>query len=186
MTTEKEYKNLSKFLSLVLRHKPETIGIELNENGWTDVNTLIEKCVRYGVFIDKDILKYIVLSNSKKRFSINDSQNLIRANQGHSVDINLGYISRNPPPILFHGTCVRFIDSILSSGLEKKDRHHVHLSSDLENAINVGSRHGKPFVFEILAEEMFENGFEFYLSDNQVWLTDHVPIQYLRKFTNNR
>ncbi|HMF72049.1 MAG TPA: RNA 2'-phosphotransferase [Flavitalea sp.] len=186
MTTEKEYKNLSKFLSFVLRHKPGTIGIELNENGWTDVDTLIEKCIEFGVFIDRDILNHIVSTNNKKRFSFNDSLNLIRANQGHSVGINLAYTSSNPPPILYHGTCVKFIDSILSSGLEKKDRHHVHLSSDLETAISVGSRHGKPFVFEILAEEMFENGFEFYLSDNQVWLTDHVPIRYLRKFTNNR
>jgi putative RNA 2'-phosphotransferase len=181
MITEKESKKLSKYLSFVLRHKPGTIGIELDANGWTDVNILISNCQRAGIPITKDILKYIVSTNSKRRFSFDDSFQKIRANQGHSVEINLAYTPKQPPRLLYHGTGEKYVAAILNSGLVKKDRHHVHLSKDIETALNVGQRHGKPVVFEVLAEEMFQNGFEFFLSDNGVWLTDNVPVQYLRQ-----
>ena len=170
---------ISKFLSLVLRHRPETIGIQLDQNGWTDVDTLLEKSNRYGVKIDKEILKYIVATNSKKRFAFNESFDKIRASQGHSVDIKLGYINQKPPEILYHGTGEKSVQSILETGLEKRNRQHVHLSSDITTAVKVGQRHGKPFVFKILAEKMYNDKFEFFLSDNGVWLTENVPTKYL-------
>ena len=173
--------NISKFLSLVLRHQPETIGIQLDNNGWTDVNELIEKANNYGIKFDRETLSNIVATNSKKRFAFNDTLDKIRASQGHSVEIELGYTNQKPPEILFHGTAEKFVQSILDTGLEKRNRQHVHLSSDLETAIKVGQRHGKPFVFKILAEQMYNDNFQFYISDNGVWLTDNVPTKYLKR-----
>lgn len=173
--------NISKFLSLVLRHQPETIGIQLDNNGWTDVNELIEKANNYGVKFDRETLSHIVATNSKKRFAFNDTLDKIRASQGHSVEIELGYTNQKPPEILFHGTAEKFVQSILDTGLEKRNRQHVHLSSDLETAIKVGQRHGKPFVFNVLAEQMYNDNFQFYISDNGVWLTDNVPTKYLKR-----
>ncbi len=173
--------NISKFLSLVLRHQPETIGIQLDKNGWTDVNELIEKANNYGIKFDKETLNHIVATNSKKRFAFNDTLDKIRASQGHSVEIELGYTNQKPPEILFHGTAEKFVQSILDTGLEKRNRQHVHLSSDLETAIKVGQRHGKPFIFNVLAEQMYNDNFQFYISDNGVWLTDNVPTKYLKR-----
>lgn len=173
--------NISKFLSLVLRHQPETIGIQLDKNGWTDVNELIEKANNYGIKFGKETLNHIVATNPKKRFAFNDTLDKIRASQGHSVEIELGYTNQKPPKILFHGTAEKFVQSILDTGLEKRNRQHVHLSSDLETAIKVGQRHGKPFIFNVLAEQMYNDNFQFYISDNGVWLTDNVPIKYLKR-----
>jgi len=173
--------NISKFLSLVLRHQPETIGIQLDNNGWTDVNELIEKANNYGIKFDRETLSHIVATNSKKRFAFNDTLDKIRASQGHSVEIELGYTNQKPPEILFHGTAEKFVQSILDTGLEKRNRQHVHLSSDLETAIKVGQRHGKPFIFNVLAEQMYNDNFQFYISDNGVWLTDNVPTKYLKR-----
>ena len=173
--------NISKFLSLVLRHQPETIGIQLDNNGWTDVNELIEKANNYGIKFDRETLNHIVATNSKKRFAFNDTLDKIRASQGHSVEIELGYTNQKPPEILFHGTAEKFVQSILDTGLEKRNRQHVHLSSDLETAIKVGQRHGKPFIFNVLAEQMYNDNFQFYISDNGVWLTDNVPTKYLKR-----
>lgn len=181
MNKEKVEIRLSKFLSLVLRHQPETIHITLDENGWTDTQTLIEKINQTEFSIDVHTLKYIVDSNSKKRFAFNETFDKIRANQGHSVEVKLGYISQKPLRVLFHGTGQKSVNSILETGLQRRKRHHVHLSADIETAIKVGQRHGKPFVFEVLAEEMFSNNYEFYLSANGVWLTDNVPVQYLKQ-----
>jgi len=183
MTNEKQLTQISKFLSLVLRHQPETIGIQLDQNGWTDVNELIEKANNYGVTFDREILNHIVATNSKKRFSFNEHLDKIRASQGHSVEIELGYTNQTPPEILFHGTGEKSVHSILETGLEKRSRQHVHLSSDLETAIKVGQRHGKPFVFKVLAGQMHNDNFQFFVSDNGVWLTDYVPVKYL-KHTN--
>ena len=180
MINEKQLVEISKFLSLVLRHKPETIGIQLNENGWTDVDKLIEKSNSYGIKFDKEILTLVVGTNSKKRFAFNETLDKIRANQGHSVNIELGYINQKPPEILFHGTGEKSVQSILSSGLEKRSRQHVHLSSDIETAVKVGQRHGRPVVFKVFAEQMHIDNFEFFLSDNGVWLTDNVPTKYLK------
>lgn len=180
MINEKQIIEISKFLSLVLRHKPETIGIQLDENGWTDVDKLIEKSNSYGIRFDKEILKLVVDTNSKKRFAYNETLDKIRASQGHSVDIELGYVNQKPPEILFHGTGEKSIQSILDTGLEKRTRQHVHLSNDIETAVKVGQRHGKPVVFKVLAKQMYIDKFEFFLSDNGVWLTDNVPTKYLK------
>ena len=181
MISNKQVITISKFLSLVLRHKPETIGIQLDENGWTDVKILIEKSNSNGVPIDFEILKHIVETNSKKRFAFNETLDRIRASQGHSIEIELGYKNQKPPEILYHGTGEKSVTSIQNTGIEKGSRQHVHLSGDIETAIKVGQRHGKPFVFEVLSEQMYTDGLEFYLSDNGVWLTDHVPVKYLKR-----
>ncbi|KAA6440805.1 RNA 2'-phosphotransferase [Dyadobacter flavalbus] len=179
--SEKENTTISKFLSLILRHKPEAAGIELDENGWTDVKILIEKVNKANVTLNLEILKHIVETNSKKRFAFNDTFDRIRANQGHSVEVDLGYEAKIPPEILFHGTAEKFRASILEKGILKRERHHVHLSADMDTAVKVGSRHGKPFVFEVLAGKMFSDKYSFYLSENGVWLTDHVPSEYLKR-----
>jgi putative RNA 2'-phosphotransferase len=180
MISEKQQTHISKFLSLVLRHKPETIGIQLDQNGWIDVDELISKSNKYGIQFDRETLNHIVETNSKKRFAFNDKLDKIRASQGHSLEIELGYKIQKPPEILFHGTSEKSVQSILDKGLEKRNRQHVHLSSDTETAIKVGQRHGKPIVFEILAEKMYNDKFEFYISENGVWLTDNVPAKYLK------
>ncbi len=184
MISEKESKRISKFLSYVLRHHPELIGIELDKNGWTDIGVLIEKSRRNGVELDRDILGFIVETNAKKRFAINGERDQIRANQGHSVAVDLGYEPQKPPTILFHGTGEKNGASIIQNGLEKRERHQVHLSKDVKTAREVGQRHGKPIVFEIMASEMFEAGYEFFLSENEVWLTDFVPAMYLKQHTS--
>ncbi len=180
MISEKQQTHISKFLSLVLRHKPETIGIQIDQNGWVDINELIDKSNKYGIQFDRETLNHIVATNSKKRFAFNDKFDKIRASQGHSVEIELGYKNQKPPEILFHGTSEKSVQSILKKGLEKRNRQHVHLSSDTETAIKVGQRHGKPVIFEILAEKMYNDKIEFYISENGVWLTDNVPTKYLK------
>jgi putative RNA 2'-phosphotransferase len=179
MLNEKEITRISKFLSLVLRHKPETIGIILDENGWTPVTILIEKLAITGTQIDIDILKHVVDTNAKKRFAFNNTFDRIRASQGHSITIELGYEQQVPPEILYHGTAAQHIESILSTGLNKGSRHQVHLSADTTTAINVGKRHGKPVVLEVAAGKMHNDGFIFFVSENNVWLTDNVPPGYL-------
>ncbi|HEX6181838.1 MAG TPA: RNA 2'-phosphotransferase [Chitinophagaceae bacterium] len=181
MSNIKDEKRISKFLSFVLRHKPEHIGIELDENGWTDVQTLVEKVNQNGITLTFELLKHIVDTNSKKRFAFNENFDKIRASQGHSIDVELGYVAQQPPAILYHGTAEKSVNSILEQGLQKQNRHHVHLSIDIETAKNVGQRHGEVFIFEVLSGEMHSAGFEFFLSENGVWLTDTVPPIYLKK-----
>lgn len=181
MISDKQITHISKFLSLVLRHQPETIGIQLDKSGWTDIAELIEKANNYGIKFDRKILNHIVATNSKKRFAINDTFDKIRASQGHSIEIELGYTNKKPPEILFHGTGEESVYSILATGLEKRSRQHVHLSSDFETTVKVGQRHGKPFVFKVLAEQMYDDNFQFFISDNGVWLTDNVPTKYLKR-----
>ncbi len=179
MITEKEAVRISKFLSLVLRHQPETIDLVLDENGWADVTLLIDKCNQKGISLNRELLEHIVATNTKKRFSFNDQKNQIRANQGHSIDVDLALSVQVPPDILYHGTAERFVSSIKEQGLIKQQRQHVHLSAEQSTAVQVGQRHGKPFVFSVLTVQMHQDGFVFYLSDNGVWLTDHVPVKYL-------
>jgi putative RNA 2'-phosphotransferase len=169
----------SKFLSLVLRHQPEKIGLKLDEAGWTPVDELLSRCRDHGVIITRDELREVVANNDKKRFSFNDDGLLIRANQGHSVEVDLGYEPALPPGILYHGTAERFLASIREQGLIKGRRHHVHLSADLETAEKVGRRHGKPVVIRVAAGRMHQDGIVFYLSANGVWLTEHIPVPYL-------
>lgn len=179
MLTEKEATKISKFLSLVLRHQPETIDIELDNNGWVAVDELIHKSNEKGVVFDRELLFFLVETNAKKRFALNETKDKIRACQGHSIAIELGYENQEPPEILFHGTGQQSIESILKTGLEKRARQHVHLSKDVETAIKVGQRHGKPVVLKVLATQMYQANYSFYLAENGVWLTDFVPANYL-------
>lgn len=180
MITEQENKRISKLLSYVLRHHPEEIGIVLDEQGWTDVEILLEQIKTKQVELTKKTLEYIVTSNSKQRFAFNEEKSRIRASQGHSVSINLGYQPQEPPEILYHGTARLNLTSISEYGLQKKERQHVHLSADAATAFNVGQRHGKPIVIKVQAGEMYRNGLQIFLSQNGVWLTDHVPPTYLQ------
>ncbi|MCF6313568.1 MAG: RNA 2'-phosphotransferase [Verrucomicrobiales bacterium] len=170
---------ISRRLSLILRHKPESIGITLNENGWADVQGLLEALNKNGFYLTLNILKTIVAENPKKRFEFDETGTLIRARQGHSVEIDLGYSATTPPDVLYHGTAERFLSSILSEGLTKQQRHHVHMSTDIPLMLEVARRRGKAALIEIAAKEMQLNGYEFYVTENQVWLTDHVPARYL-------
>jgi len=170
---------ISKFLSLVLRHKPETIDLKLDENGWADTNSLIEGMIDAKFSVDLEILKTIVKSSDKQRFKFNDDFSKIRANQGHSVNVDLKLEQKEPPEILFHGTALRNLDSIKQNGLLKQNRHHVNLSSDSETARKVGMRYGKPIVLKIEAEKMNKDGIEFFLSENDVWLTEKVDTKYI-------
>lgn len=171
---------ISKLLSLALRHRPKVLGIDIDENGgWTDVDILLQQCKKKGHNIDIDVLDYVVENNNKNRFSFNEDKSKIRANQGHSIKVNLGYESIEPPATLYHGTATRFIDSIRQQGLIKKGRHAVHLSQDLDTATKVGSRHGKVVILVVNAKEMHDDGHEFTCSENGVWLTDAIATKYI-------
>lgn len=172
-------KNISKFLSLILRHKPELIGIELDKAGWVNIDELIKRSNNYGQLFSKEELIDIVNSNDKQRFSFNSDMTKIKANQGHSIKIVLELEEKEPPEYLFHGTTYKFLSSIKIEGLKKMQRNQVHLSTNIDTAINVGRRHGEPVVLKINSKEMFKDGFVFYLSENLVWLTDNVPIKYI-------
>ncbi|HZF37619.1 MAG TPA: RNA 2'-phosphotransferase [Blastocatellia bacterium] len=170
---------ISKFLSLALRHQPEKIGLRLSESGWASVEQLIEASRERGVEFTLEELQNVVDNNDKKRFSLSEDGLWIRANQGHSVKVELGYAPAAPPEILYHGTAERFLTSIKQQGLIKGKRHHVHLSADADVAAKVGQRHGRPVVLRVNAGQMHRDGFVFYLSANGVWLTEHAPVQYL-------
>ena len=169
----------SRFLSLVLRHKPETIGLALDENGWVAIDSLLEAANAHNRTLTRAELDEIVATNNKKRFAISQDGLRIRASQGHSLDVNLELQPRTPPPILYHGTAVCFLPSIRKKGLQKMNRQHVHLSSTEETAKDVGSRHGTPAILLVKAGVMDTDGYSFFLSDNGVWLTDTVPTAYL-------
>ena len=169
---------ISKFLSLILRHKPEAANIELDPNGWVDVDELLTKLNASGFKVDYERLEKVVANNNKQRFKLDVPNRRIRANQGHSIEVNLDLQETTPPDILFHGTAKAYIPSIREKGIIKGKRQHVHLSQDIETAINVGQRHGTPTVIEVNAKQMLVDGHVFYRSDNGVWLTDHVAPQY--------
>ena len=175
MNKNRELK-ISKFLSYVLRHKPESIGLTLNDNGWASVAEILKN--RQLHFSLED-LKFVVENNEKNRFTLNEDFTLIKANQGHSVDIKLEFQKIVPPEILYHGTAQHFLPSIQEKGLEKRQRHHVHLSIDTKTASKVGKRHGKLIILAIDAKKMHQDGYQFYLSDNNVYLVDAVPAHYL-------
>ncbi|MEL7169013.1 MAG: RNA 2'-phosphotransferase [Bacteroidota bacterium] len=172
-------KTTSKFLSLVLRHDPDRIGITLEEGGWTDAAALIGAANQHGVALNRTLLEHVVATNAKQRFALSDDGTCIRANQGHSVNIDLGLTPSEPPTVLYHGTARKNLDSIRAHGLVRRQRHHVHLSADTETATKVGQRHGKPVVLTVDAAQMNADGFTFYRSENGVWLTDAVPAAYL-------
>lgn len=182
--SKSNYTNLSRYISLILRHKPEVIGISLDEHGWADVGELIEGINRSGTYIDMKILETIVASDSKQRYSFSDDKKYIRANQGHSIDVDveLERVSVNDIPlVLYHGTGKKYVESIEKGGLIPKSRLYVHLSSDIETAVKVGKRHGGGALYLIPALEMAGDGYEFYRSKNGVWLTKEVPVKYLRR-----
>jgi len=170
-------KTTSKFLSLILRHQPEKIGLELDSNGWADINELMEKSKK--VKLTQELMEEVVAKNNKQRFIIKDGK--IRANQGHSIEIDLALEAVKPTDILYHGTATRFLKSIMKEGLTKQSRQHVHLSKDIETATMVGKRHGKVVILEVDAKKMFEEGYAFYVSENGVWLTDRVGVEFLRE-----
>lgn len=170
---------LSKFLSFVLRHRPDSIGISLDSQGWVSVDELLAKSEAAGTYFTREELLHVVSTSDKKRFSLSPDARRIRAAQGHSVTVDLGLIPREPPAILYHGTATRCVVSILVEGLKPKSRQQVHLSADEATAQRVGERHGKPTILKVDALNMHRQGFKFFLSDNGVWLTDQVPPAFL-------
>jgi putative RNA 2'-phosphotransferase len=170
----------SRFISLILRHKPQVIGITLDEHGWADVKELIDGVNRSeGHYLDQELLEEIVRTDEKQRYSFNEDHSLIRANQGHSIPVDVELEKRTTPDILWHGTGEKYVASIKERGLLPKTRLYVHLSSDMETAKKVGSRHGKPVVFRVDCRQMEQDGYEFFLSANNVWLTKEIPAAYL-------
>lgn len=172
---------LSRFLSLILRHKPEEIGLTLDNQGYLSVDELIEGINNTGRVIDKRILDEILSSDNKQRYSYDSTGTKIRANQGHSIEVDVGLLEKTPPATLYHGTSGKHIDDIMKHGLNKMTRTYVHLSEDYDTAVNVGSRRGAPVILKIDTAKMNEAGHEFYLSKNGVWLTDDVPAKFISK-----
>lgn len=168
-----------KFLSLILRHKPEVIGISLDEHGWANVFELITGIKKNRNF-DMNMLEEIVRTDNKQRFAFNPDHTKIRANQGHSIEVDVELKEQNPPEVLYHGTGTKNVSSILKKGLLPQSRLYVHLSKDIHTAIDVGQRHGKPAIFTIQAGDMSRKGYKFFLSENRVWLTKYVPAEYLK------
>jgi len=177
---DKEIIRTSKFLSLVLRHEPERVGLKLGEAGWVRVDELLKAVNGQGVSLTLDQLKHIVATSDKKRFAFSDDGLRIRASQGHSLEVDLQYPPQMPPEILYHGTAVRFLESIRQRGLQKMERHDVHLSAETKLTLQVGGRHGKPVLLTIRAGDMYRSGFVFRCSANGVWLVDRVPPQFIQ------
>ena len=176
----KDLKKTSIFISLILRHKPETIGISLDQHGWANVDELINGINKTDDYhIDMGILEEIVRTDNKQRYSFNEDKTKIRANQGHSVNVDVELKEAEPPEQLFHGTGEKYVASIRKEGLIPKSRLYVHLSKDKETAEKVGARHGRPHIFFVHSGKMFRAGYKFYLSENGVWLTKSVPPEFL-------
>lgn len=183
MNNQKQMDKISKFLSFVLRHEPQAVGITLDKEGWTDINILMHAAAvtdHIKIVFDRELLGLVVENNAKKRFEISEDGLRIRAVQGHSTEsVSRTLDEKEPPVMLYHGTAGQFIASIMQEGLKAGKRHHVHLSPSIETAIAVGSRHGKVVVLEINTLDMHNHGYKFYQAENGVWLTDHVPVKYL-------
>ena len=170
---------LSKFLSYVLRHKPDSIGLNLDPHGWVMVDELLERAQQSGKPLSREALERVVRQSDKQRFALSEDGNSIRANQGHSVNVDLALPDRSPPELLYHGTAKRFLEAIMTEGLKPQSRHDVHLSPTQETAHKVGSRHGSPVVLTVRSGDMARAGHRFQCSENGVWLTSDVPPQYL-------
>lgn len=172
----------SKFLSFVLRHEPQAIGLTLDTEGWADISALIDGANKSGKSIDRDLIQQVVDTSDKKRFSISEDGLLIRAAQGHSASsVAITYPEKVPPEFLYHGTATRFLESIQKDGLKPQERQYVHLSEDEQTAIAVGQRYGKPVVLKIEALQMHQQGFKFFQAENGVWLIENVPSIFLSK-----
>lgn len=175
-------KSTSKFLSLILRHRPEVIGIQLDKNGWVEIEVLLNALEACNKKITRQELDYIVANNDKKRYIISEDGKSIRANQGHSIEVDLDLKPMLPPDILYHGTAENSLASILKEGIQKRSRQHVHLSADIETARKVGSRHGKVVILKVDTVRMREASIDFFISANEVWLTDFVAPEYVSVF----
>ncbi|MFN3197240.1 MAG: RNA 2'-phosphotransferase [Bradymonadia bacterium] len=175
----RQMKRVSKFISLLLRHQPQLAGLSPDRAGWVPVDGLLEGMHRKGTSIDRALLDEIVRTDEKGRYSFTADGTRIRANQGHSIDVDLGYDTVEPPPVLYHGTSTRNLDAIKAQGLKRMNRHHVHLSAEQVTARTVGGRHGKPVVLHVDAARMHGEGWLFQVSENGVWLVDFVPAEYL-------
>ncbi len=174
-----QLESTSKFLSYVLRHQPDAIGLKLDAEGWAEMSELIALSNSNGRNLTAELINEVVATNDKKRFAFSDDETKIRANQGHSVAVELGLNPVTPPDVLYHGTATRFLGSIREKGLISGSRRHVHLSAEIATAIDVGRRHGKPTVLTIESSEMHSLGHEFFISSNGVWLTSAVPVDFL-------
>lgn len=171
----------SKFLSYILRHEPQAIGIQLDSEGWADLDELIQRAASHGRMLERQDILEIVATSDKKRFALSPDDSHIRANQGHSTStVAIEHEQKAPPALLYHGTASRFLDSIRAQGLVPGARHHVHLSAERQTAVEVGRRYGSPVVLEIDAGEMHRQGFGFFQADNGVWLTERVPVVFLK------
>lgn len=178
---DKRHTSISKFLSFVLRHRPEEIGIRPDRHGWVPIDQLLVASAAHGQAFSRDELDFVVEHNNKRRFAISDDGLRIRASQGHSTEVDLGYEPSEPPEVLYHGTVSRHLASIHDHGLVKGKRHHVHLSSEEATARAVGQRHGQAVVLTVRSGEMWRAGFGFYVSANGVWLTESVPSMYIEE-----
>ncbi len=174
-----EMKRMGKYVSMLLRHHPEEAGVVLDEHGWTDVADLVEK-VRPRYPLTEELLHQLAFGKDKQRYEFSEDGKKVRAVHGHSVEVDLGYEETQPPAVLFHGSATKFQESIAKSGLQKQNRQYVHLSENIEQAKAVGSRHGKLVLYQIDAKKMYEDDYKFYRSTSGVWLTDHVPVQYMQ------
>jgi putative RNA 2'-phosphotransferase len=176
----KQLEQTSKFLSYILRHQPEAISITLDSDGWVAIDTLITQANQHGESLSKALIEQVVASSDKKRFTLSADGLKIRAAQGHSTSqVHVNHIEQIPPEFLYHGTATRFVDAIKQQGLISGSRHHVHLSVDKQTAASVGQRHGKAVILKVKSLLMSQQGFVFYLSDNNVWLTQKVPVEFL-------
>ena len=176
----KQFNEISKFLIYIMRHEPHAIGLELDTEGWADINSLITGAAKEGRLLDQTAIHKVVNNSDKKRFTLSDDGQRIRAAQGHSApDVNLQHIEKEPPEFLYHGTATRFLESIFQQGLVAGSRHHVHLSQETLTAIAVGQRYGKPVVLKIESLRMHQQGFKFFQAENSVWLTESVPTNFI-------
>jgi putative RNA 2'-phosphotransferase len=184
--SEERLVRISKYLSKHLRHPPERLGLVLAPGGWVPVTDLLAACARAGFPVSPEELAEVVRTNSKQRFSFDETGTFIRANQGHSVEVDLQLEPRMPPGVLYHGTGKRSVQAVLEHGILRMSRQHVHLSADIATARTVGARHGRPVVFAIDSAAMARDGHLFYRSDNGVWLVEYVPSEYLQELCDSR
>jgi len=179
--SNKQLTETSKFLSYALRHEPQAIGLALDREGWAQIDALIAAAAQQGRILDRALIEQVVATSDKKRFALSADGSSIRAVQGHSTDsVAIRFEEKMPPVVLYHGTATRFLESILAQGLLPDSRQYVHLSEDVQTAISVGQRYGKPVVLTIAAGTMHKQGFKFFQAQNGVWLTTNVPPQFVR------
>ena len=182
-----KYTKISKFMSFVLRHKPEIIGISLDNEGWVNLDDFVHKINKHKNFhVTKETIHIIVKNDEKQRYSLSYDESMIRANQGHSIHVDLKLQPEMPPELLYHGTVENKLKSIEKEGLLPMSRNFVHLSSDIQTAENVGKRRGIPIILTIQAQKMYNEGYNFYQSENKIWMTKKVPVEYITFYHVNK